>query len=66
MPKLKAHRGASKRFRTTASGLVKRRRANRNHILTKKTKKQKRQLRVTSCILKQCDARLAKRMLHGS
>lgn len=66
MPKLKSHRGACKRFRKTASGVVKRRRAYRNHILTKKSTKQKRHLRVASGTLKQCDARLAKRMLHGS
>lgn len=66
MPKLKSHRGAQKRFRKTASGAVKRRRAFRNHILTKKTSKQKRHLRVTAGRLKSCDARLAKRMLHGS
>jgi large subunit ribosomal protein L35 len=66
MPKLKSHRGAQKRFRKTASGAIKRRRAYRNHILTKKTRKQKRQLRVASSALKPCDARLAARMLHGS
>ncbi|CEK11746.1 50S ribosomal protein L35 [Legionella hackeliae] len=66
MPKLKSHRGAQKRFRKTASGSVKRRGAYRNHILTKKSTKQKRHLRVGSCTLKECDARLARRMLHGS
>ncbi len=66
MPKLKSHRGADKRFRKTASGAIKRRRAYRNHILTKKTNKQKRQLRVASTSLKPCDMRLAARLLHGS
>ncbi|KTD13023.1 50S ribosomal protein L35 [Legionella jamestowniensis] len=66
MPKLKTHSGAHKRFRKRASGSVKRRGAYRNHILTKKSTKQKRHLRVGSCMLKECDARLAKRMLHGS
>lgn len=66
MPKLKSHRGACKRFRTKANGEVKRRRAYRNHILTKKTTKQKRNLRVDSCVLSASDARLAKRMMHGS
>ena len=65
MPKLKTHRGAKKRFQTTASGLVKRRRAYRNHILTKKTSKQKRHLRVSNGTLKRCDARLVERMLNG-
>lgn len=66
MPKIKTHRGAAKRFRKTASGAIKRRGAYRNHILTKKSTKQKRHLRVGSGTLKQCDARLASRLLHGS
>ena len=45
MPKMKTHRGAAKRFKKTASGRVKHARTNRNHILTKKTTKRKRQLR---------------------
>ena len=45
MPKLKTCRGAAKRFKRTGSGLIKRRRANRNHILTKKAQKRKRHLR---------------------
>ena len=44
MPKLKAHSGATKRFKKTSSG-YKRKSAYRNHILTKKTTKQKRHLR---------------------
>ncbi len=66
MPKLKTHRGAKKRFRLKASGAVKRRGANRNHILTKHTTKKKRGARVEATTLKPCDARLAKRMIHGS
>jgi large subunit ribosomal protein L35 len=42
--KLKIHKGAKKRFKVTAGGL-KHKRAFRNHILTKKTQKLKRQLR---------------------
>ncbi|MEC9134525.1 MAG: 50S ribosomal protein L35, partial [Pseudomonadota bacterium] len=44
MPKLKTHRGAAKRFRRTATGF-KRKQTNKNHILTKKAPKRKRQLR---------------------
>ena len=44
MPKMKTHSGAAKRFRRTANGF-KHRQANRNHILTKKAPKRKRQLR---------------------
>jgi large subunit ribosomal protein L35 len=65
MPKLKTHRGAAKRFRLTASGAVKRRAAYRNHILAKKSTKQKRHLRVGSTHLKKVDAKLATRMLNG-
>jgi large subunit ribosomal protein L35 len=64
MPKLKTHRGAAKRFTKTAGG-IKRRGANRNHILTKKSTNRKRRLRVQACTLKACDARLVKRMLQG-
>jgi len=44
MPKLKSSSGAAKRFRRTANGF-KHRKAFRNHILTKKASKRKRQLR---------------------
>jgi large subunit ribosomal protein L35 len=47
MPKMKTHRGAAKRFRVTASGKIKRGKAYRSHILTKKTTKRKRNLRKT-------------------
>ncbi|MFQ3574624.1 MAG: 50S ribosomal protein L35 [Thermodesulfovibrionales bacterium] len=45
MPKLKTHRGAAKRFKTTGSGEIKRSKANRRHILTTKSKKRKRALK---------------------
>ena len=45
MPKIKTHRGAAKRFKKTASGKVKRNKAYKSHILTKKTQKRKRNLR---------------------
>ncbi len=45
MPKLKTKRGAAKRFKTTATGKILRKKANRSHILTKKTRKRKRNLR---------------------
>jgi len=65
MPKLKSHRGASKRFPKTASGAIKRKGAFRNHILTKKSTKAKRLLRTNCTRLKPCDAKLAARMLNG-
>ncbi|TAK91023.1 MAG: 50S ribosomal protein L35 [Burkholderiaceae bacterium] len=45
MPKLKTKKSAAKRFRIRASGSVKRGQAFKRHILTKKTTKNKRQLR---------------------
>ena len=44
MPKVKTNSGAKKRFTLTGTGKVKRKHAYHSHILTKKTKKQKRRL----------------------
>jgi large subunit ribosomal protein L35 len=44
MPKQKTHRGAAKRFRVTPTGKVLARRANRSHLLQKKTSRRKRRL----------------------
>ncbi|HUP25028.1 MAG TPA: 50S ribosomal protein L35 [Thermoanaerobaculia bacterium] len=51
MPKLKSHRGAVKRFKLTATGKVKRSHAMKNHILTKKSQKRKRQLRKSTLVV---------------
>ena len=45
MAKMKSHRGAMKRFKVTGSGKVKRNKAYKSHILTKKSTKRKRGLR---------------------
>ena len=45
MPKMKTKRGAAKRFKVRGSGSIKRGQAFKRHILTKKTTKNKRQLR---------------------
>ena len=45
MPKLKTKRGAAKRFSLTKKGKVKMKRSKLRHILTGKTRKQKRRLR---------------------
>ncbi|MCH2170997.1 50S ribosomal protein L35 [Myxococcota bacterium] len=45
MPKMKSHRGAAKRFKRTGTGKIARSRRNKQHILTKKSPKRKRQLR---------------------
>ena len=44
MPKMKTNRGAAKRFKVTGTGKVSRRRAYLRHILSTKTRKQKRHL----------------------
>lgn len=44
MPKMKTKSSAKKRFKITGSGKIKRKHAFKSHILTKKTKKQKRNL----------------------
>jgi large subunit ribosomal protein L35 len=44
MPKMKTNSGAKKRFRLTGTGKIKRKQANKSHILTKKSKKRKRNL----------------------
>ena len=44
MPKVKTNSGDKKRFALTGTGKIKRKHAYKSHILTKKTKKQKRNL----------------------
>jgi len=61
MAKLKIHSGASKRFKKTGSGL-KRKRSGKSHILTKRTTKNKRQLRGTVPVSK-ADQNKVARML---
>ncbi len=45
MPKLKTRKSASKRFKKTAKGKIRRKRAYHSHILTKKSRERKRRLR---------------------
>ncbi|NDW11029.1 50S ribosomal protein L35 [Dysgonomonas sp. 520] len=62
MPKMKTNSGAKKRFSLTGSGKIKRKHAFKSHILTKKTKKQKRNLTHTSTVSK-CDENNVKKLL---
>jgi large subunit ribosomal protein L35 len=62
MPKMKTNRSAAKRFKTTASGRLKRGKQNRRHILTKKSPKRKRQLRLPALVSK-ADEKRIKRLL---
>ena len=50
MPKMKTNSGAKKRFALTGTGKIKRKHAFKSHILTKKTKKQKRNLTHTGIV----------------
>lgn len=62
MPKMKTHRGAAKRFKVTATGKIMHARANKNHILTKKAPKRKRQLSKLTTIAKS-DSKKIKQLL---
>jgi large subunit ribosomal protein L35 len=50
MPKMKTHKGAAKRFKKTGTGLFKRAKAFKSHILGKKSTKTKRNLRRTGYV----------------
>jgi len=50
MPKMKTNKSAAKRFRVTGTGKVRRYKANKSHILTKKTAKRKRHLRAATLV----------------
>jgi large subunit ribosomal protein L35 len=64
MPKMKTNKGAAKRFKKTAKGKLKRGHQGRRHILTKKTRKRKRQLRKDDYVSK-ADEKRMKRLLGG-
>ncbi|WP_024994876.1 50S ribosomal protein L35 [Phocaeicola paurosaccharolyticus] len=62
MPKIKTNSGAKKRFTLTGTGKIKRKHAFHSHILTKKTKKQKRNL-VHSAIVESANMDQVKELL---
>jgi len=64
MPKMKSHRGAAKRFSRTGTGKIRRRKAFKQHILTKKNTKRKRRLR-DGALVAHVDEGRVKRMLPG-
>jgi len=59
---MKSHRGAAKRIKKTGTGKLKRMRAYKSHILTKKTRKRKRRLRKADLVFKG-DAKRIKKIL---
>ncbi len=62
MPKMKSNRGAMKRFKVTGTGKVKRFKAGKSHILTKKNRKRKRNLR-TATLISASDERRVNQMI---
>ncbi len=62
MPKMKTHRGAAKRFKTTSTGKIVRSKSLKQHILTSKTTKRKRNLR-QSTLISAADMRKVQRLL---
>ncbi len=65
MPKMKTHKGAAKRFSVTGTGKVRRLKANKSHILTKKSSKRKRNLRRAAMIKTNGEARNIKRLIQA-
>ncbi len=62
MPKMKTSRAAAKRFKVTGTGKLVRNKAYKSHILTKKTRKRKRNLRKAT-VMDQSNVRQMKRIL---
>ena len=65
MPKMKTHKGAKKRFSITGTGKVRRLKAYKSHILTKKTSKRKRNLRRPDIVATNGEAKNLKRLLQA-
>ena len=62
MPKIKTSRAAAKRFKVTGTGKLKRNKAYKSHILTKKSTKRKRNLRKDT-VMDATNAKVMKRIL---
>jgi large subunit ribosomal protein L35 len=65
MPKLKTHKGAAKRVRTTASGKFKRGHSHARHILTSKTTKRKRHLDIDTLVSEADEQRFKDMLPYG-
>ncbi len=63
MPKLKTKKGVKKRFKITKSGKVLRAKAGKRHILTKKSRKRKRNLRRSAVVENKAMAKTIKMMM---
>ncbi|MGN6217306.1 MAG: 50S ribosomal protein L35 [Solirubrobacterales bacterium] len=64
MPKMKTHSGAKKRFKKTANGKLRGRRAYSSHILEKKSPKRKRKM-AKPVEISPNDARTVRNLLGG-
>lgn len=64
MPKLKTKSGAKKRFKLTGTGKVVAAQAGKRHGMVKRSNRFIRDARGTT-ILKDCDAKIVKKFLHG-
>jgi large subunit ribosomal protein L35 len=65
MPKMKTNRATAKRLKRTGKGKLRRHKANKSHILTKKTRKRKRSLRQGTLVSK-ADEKRMNRLLPGT
>ena len=64
MPKMKTHKGAKKRFKTTGSGKIRRGRTNKQHLAAAKSPKRIRQLRRPAQV-SDADAPNVRKMLNS-
>ena len=67
MPKLKTNKAAKKRYSYTATGKVKRTKANRRHLLANKTKRQKTNGKIMNAYAdKTCEAGVKRLLPYGN
>jgi large subunit ribosomal protein L35 len=66
MPKQKTHKGTKKRFRVTANGKVKHRRAGTSHLNSHLSKKRRRNLRGTGVVAEVETVRIIKSLCGNS
>lgn len=65
MPRLKTHRGAAKRFKITATGKIKRKKAFASHLLTGKSSRRMRRLRHSTLVGKTEKSKVARLLPYG-
>lgn len=65
MPKMKTHKGASKRFKVRKSGSLSRGRTPADHLLTKKSSKRKRHMRKSGTVSEADDGRVRRMLAIG-